>query len=67
MCSELVAKWFEKVAPFANEDLYLKFSEDGKVSVVGDRDEVVTLQSDWNVMLQAPSLEELGKIMEADL
>lgn len=65
--NEFVNAWFAKVAPGANEPVYLNIDPDDRAFISNAQGEVVTLESDWDVLLDAPNLAALGELCRLDL
>lgn len=66
MTNETVSKWFKVVGSTANEQCYLNI-EPGRCYISDAAGEVATSAMDWDVMLDAPTLEALAELCLVDI
>lgn len=63
-----VARWFEEIAIHANDALYLNSDPvSGKWSVTDGAGGSCTMINDWDVVLEADTLDALAEMMARDL
>ena len=63
-----VARWFEEIAIYANDALYLNSDPvSGKWSVTDGAGGPCTMINDWGVVLEADTLDALAEMMARDL
>lgn len=64
--AEIVNQWFKLVGATANEPCYLNV-EPGRVYVSGADGTVVTAATDWDLDLDAETMEGLAELMQGDI
>lgn len=63
---EIVAHWFKLVGVGSNDQLYLNI-EPGRVYISDGAGDVATLETDWDQLMDAGSMEELSLIVQRDI
>lgn len=64
---EIVVRWYELVGTGANESVFLDLRENGKVAIIGEDGDVITLATDWDAFCEAETIEELAEILQRDI
>jgi hypothetical protein len=64
--AEIVAHWFKLVGVGSNEPLYLNV-EPNRCYISDAAGEVATLSTDWDQLMDAPTMAELAEIVQRDI